>query len=467
MSSFKKIAARAKGSCSRISLCVAGLLPLMGLVSTAHAQTLEDALRQTTVSGLVGVDDFTYPNNVHTPYTTNAFAVGGDLIVHTGAFDGFSIGLGGYTGQSLGLYSRNPEHDDSPELTSNTHSEQSIREAYLQYMNSWLEVRGGRQMINTPYANQDWYTFNPRAFMGFAGIINVIGDNTNYADSAPLSLTTSTATLSVFAARIFGYNERYSSSFTTGNRYLDNSNGFITLGTRYQKTFGATNISLQAWYYDFYALAQDVYGQADFTTQLGSNRTVFGALQISAEGNSGSGHSYYGSVDGHIYGGKIGMGFGEDNIALIGDFSPQSYGSFRHGGFIHPYNDNSGTIFTDTMQNGIEDLGPGYAVGVTGNIVLLNDKLKISPSYVEYQADYGFGGNTFTYDGAYGFPTGTPVHNQHIHVIDSNFNYDLSSLLKGLSFDWDTDAAFADNGDQGQHFNNPYFNSRLFLKYVF
>ena len=467
MSKSKKVSLGMNSACSRLALLLPGLLSLTTLFSPAHAQTLEDALRQTTVSGLLGVDYFNYANNTHGAATTEAFAVGGDLIVHTGAFEGFSIGLGGYTGQSLGLYPRNPEHDDSPELTSNTHSEQSMREAYLQYENNWLEVRGGRQMLNTPYANQDWYTFSPRAFMGFAGIINVIGSNNNDVDSAPLSLTTSTATLSVFGARIFGYNERYSSSFTTGNRYLSNSNGFISFGTRYQKTFGITNVSLQGWYYDFYGLGQLVYGQADFLTPIGGNRTVFGSAQMVAEGNSGSGNSRFGNVNCHIYGGKLGVGFGEDNVALIGDFSPVAYNSFRHGGEIHPYNDNSGTIFTDTMQVGIEDFGPGYAVGVTGNILAFNDKLKISPTYVEYNVDYGFGGNVFTFNGAYGFPTGIPVRNQSIHVVDASISYDLSSLLRGLSLDWDTDAAFAENGDQGQHFDNPYWSNRFFVKYAF
>ncbi|MGC9270832.1 hypothetical protein [Acidiphilium sp.] len=440
----------------------------------ARAQSLQDALRQTTISGTAGATDFSYANNGHTGNFANGFAVGGNVTVHTGALDGFSLGVAGFTGQSLGLYNNNPSHDDT-ELTGITHSLQSIREAYLQYENSWLEVRGGRQFINTPYANQDWYTFSPRSFMGFSGVINVIGSNGTSASSAPFSLSTSSAKLSVFAARIFGYNSRYSSTFTTGNRYISNSNGFIVGGVRYQNAFGGVKYGLQGWYYDFYGLAQLIYGQADFSTPISPDNTVFGAIQGMGEGNSGTrssnfvGFSTTSNVNAHIYGAKLGMSFGDDNVALIADYSPISYSSFRHGGGIHPYNDNSGTTFTDTMQTGIMDFGPGYAVGVTGNIFLLHNKLEISPTYVEYNVDYGYGGNTFTYGGFYGFNSSlTPIHNEAIHVIDANFDYSLSNVLKGLSVDWDTDAAFAESGNlPGQHYNNPFFSSRAYLKYAF
>lgn len=464
-------------SLSFLALCAAGITSMVGFSPVAHAQSLQQALQQTTVSGELGVSDFTYGNDGHTPDTKNDFAVGGNLIVHSGAIDGFSAGLGGYTGQSLGLYTRNSKHDDS-ELTSPTHSIQSLREAYLQYENSFFEVRGGRQMINTPYANQDWYTFSPRAYMGFAGTVNILGQkNVHDADSAPLSLDTNPATLSVFAARIFNTNLRYSSAFITGNRYVYNSNGFITFGARYQNTFGVTHVGLQGWYYNFYGLAQLTYSQADFSTPYDATHTIFGAAQMVTEGDSaGSTRVFEGAtqayhIDAHIYGGKLGVKFANQNdVALIGDYSPKSYGSFHHGGLVHPYNDNSGTVFTDTMQTGIGDFGPGYAYGITGTVYALDNKLKINPTYVEYNSDYGCGGNTFTYDGAYGFPSACkPIHNQAIHVIDVGFNYDMSSLLKGLSVTWNTDTAIAQN-DSSQttnHYNNPYFSSRLYLTYKF
>lgn len=474
MSKLIKSLAGMKNSCSKAAFFAAGMLPLAGLAMPAHAQSLQDALRQTTISGMAGVYDFTYANKGEVGKNTqNAFAVGGNLNLHTGAFEGFSVGLGGYTGQSLGLYSRNPNHDDSSELTSHTHSEQSLREAFLQYENRYLEVRGGRQFINTPFANQDLYTFNPRAFMGFAGVANIIGGNNGAADAGPLSLNTDTATLSVMATRMFNYNSRYSSDFVSGDRYLTHTNGFIAFGAKFQNRYDNVDYTAQGWYYNFYGQAQMFYGQADFVTPMNANSNLFGSAQMVSEGNSGSGFNPAGvtyNVDAHVYGGKLGMTFGDDKIAVIGDYSPSSYGSFHHGGMVHPYNDLSGTIFTDTMQNGIEDMGPGYAYGITGTIKAMGGKLEIDPTYVEYNADYGFGGSTYSYGGAYGFPAGVaPIHNESIHVIDAGFSYNLSDVLKGLSVAWDTDAAFAqnDSSQTNAHYDNPYFSSRFYLKYAF
>lgn len=463
-------------SVSVLGVYMTGLLPVAGFSVAAQAQSLQQALQQTTIHGEAGISDFSYANSNYGPYSKNDFAVGGNIVVHSGAIDGFSAGLGAYTGQSLGLYSKNKNRDDS-ELTSPTHSIQSLREAYLQYQNAYAEVRGGRQLIATPYANPDWYTFSPRAFMGFAGRVNVIGKGTNAVDSEPLSLATNPVTLSVFAARIFNTNLRYSSAFITGNRYMNSSNGFIVFGADYQKLWGVTNIGLQGWYYDFYGVTQLTYSQADFTTPLDADHTLFGAAQMVTEGNSGSGSRISGNatqpyhIDAHVYGGKLGMKFAnQDEVTLIGNYSPVAYGSFRHGGMVQPFNDNSGTIFTDTMQTGIGDFGPGYAYGIEGTVYALNHLLTINPGYVEFNVDYGCGGDVYTYDGAYGFPGACkPVHNQAIHVIDMNFSYDMSRLLKGLSLTWDTDTAIIQkNSSENQtDYRNPFFSSRVYLTYKF
>ena len=91
--------------------CAAGVISLFGLAPLAHAQSLGDALRQTTFQGMVGAINFDYGNSGHTSKSTHSFAIGGHLIAHTGSFDGFSVGLGGYTAQSLGLYSKNNAGD--------------------------------------------------------------------------------------------------------------------------------------------------------------------------------------------------------------------------------------------------------------------------------------------------------------------------------------------------------------------
>ena len=463
----------------RRAACAAGVISHFGLAPLAHAQSLGAALRQTTFQGMIGAIHFDYANNGHTSKSTHSFAIGGHLIAHTGSFNGFSVGLGGYTAQSLGLYSKNDTHYDS-ELTGSYFGIQSFRQAYLQYQTPKVEIRFGRQLIQTPYANQDYYTFNPRAFMGVAGVVNVLGNGSDKVDAGALSLEDNPAAFSVFMTRMFDYESRYSSSFTAANRYSGTkpTNGFIAIGARYHGDVGSMQMTAQAWYYDFYQYAQMVYGQLDVVQPLSNGQAIFGAVQALTEGNSAGNsnniaaltNNNVGSVNAHVYGAKLGYSFGDGSIALVGDYAPTEYNSFHHGGVVHPYNDNTGTSFTDTMQTGIANLGPGYAYGVTTSYAFLNKKLKVDVSYIRYLARYGFGGDSrnYTYGGAYGFSSTNYIPNQQLWALDASASYDLSSVLKGLSVAEDTDIAQAENrAGYTQYNHNPYFSSRFYLEYNF
>ncbi|CAG4928961.1 unnamed protein product [Acidocella sp. C78] len=470
----------------RHAACAAGVISLFGLAPLAHAQSLGDALRQTTFQGMVGAIHFDYGNNGHSTKSTHSFAIGGHLIAHTGSFDGFSVGLGGYTAQSLGLYSKNNAGDKvhyDGELTGSHYGIQSFRQAYLQYQTPKVEIRFGRQLIQTPYANQDYYTFNPRAFMGVAGVVNVLGDGSNKVDAGALSLDGNPAAFSVFMTRMFTYESRYASSFVANNRYSGTkpTNGFIAIGARYHGNVGSTQLTAQAWYYDFYQYAQLLYGQVDLVQPLANGQAIFGSVQGLTEGNSAGNASRIeaftsnssNSINAHLYGAKLGYSFGDGSIALIGNYAPTEYNSFHHGGVLHPYNDNTGTSFTDTMQNGVPNLGPGYAYGITSNYDFLNKKLKVGVTYVRYLVRYGYGGdaqNYTSYAGPYSFPNANYIPNQQLWALDANASYDLSSILKGLSVAEDTDVTVAENraGYTGTaHYNNPYFSSRFYLEYNF
>ncbi|HEX7390629.1 MAG TPA: hypothetical protein VF286_10990 [Acidiphilium sp.] len=455
----------------KLGFAAALMVSTMLIAPVANAQSFEQALKDTTFSGMVGLLNFNYLHNGNGPKDAGAFGVGGHLIVHTGSFEGFSVGVAGYTGQSLGIYNN---ARGSSELTSSYHSIQSIRQAYLQYQSNYLEVRLGRQLISTPWANPDYYTFSPRAFMGVAGKINFVPTKTGGVDAGPMELSPDNTKFSVFAARMLNYDSRYSSAFTSGNRYTSSpTNGFLTVGALFHDNYGTTEFTVQGWYYNFYRYAQLFYAEADVTQPISQDLTVFGAGQLTTEGNSsGDGVMKFtdgnaDSVDAQIFGGKLGVTYKNATIALIGDYSPVHYNSYRHGGLVHPYNDLSGTDFTDTMQTGLEVLGPGFAYGIATKFAFLNDKLNLSANYVRYVARYGHGGDVYSYTGAYGFAAGPTIPNQKLWALQVGASYDLSSILKGLYIEDDTDVQVAENrGDVGIY-KNPYFSNRFYFKYRF
>ena len=489
-------AARLRRHASRIAIAAALIgLPLSFAGPGALAQStagqggkhyvtqlngFESALAQTTFHGMAGFMNFEYLHHPveadHARHDTHSVGFGGHFVLHTGALHGFSVGFAGYTGQSLNIYDRNALGYDS-ELTGSHYGIQSFRQAYLQFQNAHMTLRGGRQLINTPWAREDYYTFNPRAFMGLAGVFDVIGKGPSGVRGGALSLADSPAAFSIFAARMFTYESRYSSSFTDANRYSGGmpTNGFVVVGARYQHHFGPTHVAVQAWYYDFYQYAQLFYGEANASRPIGHGRSVFGAVQLISEGNSsGDGllratGGQAGSVDAHIYGAKLGISFGpggHDSVALVGDYNPINKDSFRHGGMVHPYNDLSGTFFTDTMQTGLGDMGPGYAYGVDTKFAFLRDKLDVGVNFIRYLARYGYGNSVYGITGEAGYPAGVKaMPNQKMWAMDVGASYDLSAILKGLSIAEDTDIAVAQNRAGYPHYQNPWFSSRFYLEY--
>lgn len=471
----------------RIGCCIAILwaiglnIPALAAADTPFSSLIpsntimDGLLAKTKISAMLGVINFSYLNHAHTNQDTHSLALGGHLYVHSPNLVGFSLGVGGDFATWTGFY----QHED-PELIGPypSHGIAIMRQAYLQYHYGPFVVRGGRQFINTPYANRDYYTYNPRAFTGVSAVVDVIGHPKveGWSGNSPLAIGGSPATLSFMAARMYSYASRFSATFSTGNRYTSaHTNGFYVLGARYQAPFLGNHIALQAWYYDFYGFANMFYGQAAISRTLTRRISLFGNFQMISEGDSGAGTQFLSklnadSVNAHVYGGKIGVRFGtnhDDNVALVANYSPVNYNSFRHGGMIHPYNDLSGTMYTTTMQTSISDYGPGYAYGIASSFGFLTNKLKLNASLIRYMVRYGFGGSAYSYNGAYGFPTREAVPNQKLWSMDVGFSYDLSSILKGLYLADCTDISVAQNETGYPQYQNPYFSNRFYFKYRF
>ncbi|MGC9238224.1 MAG: hypothetical protein ACP5D5_01050 [Acidithiobacillus sp.] len=469
---------------SALRLCIALALAGNALVawaadpgtdsqSSPPAQFIHQLLPQTKVDAMVGLINFSYLNHGHSQEDTHANAVGGHVYIHSPQWYGLSVGVAANFATWTGFYLHN-----DPELTGPypSHGMAALRNAYLQAHYGPVVLRGGRLFIQTPYANMDYYTFSPRAFTGIAAVIDVIGGAraSQWSGTGPLQLAGSPATLSVFAGRMYSYESRYSPEFTTGNRYSStHNNGFYVLGARYAGELVGNPFALQAWYYNFYGFSTLFYGQANLRHPLSSGQSLFAGFQVVSQGTSGTGgylpELNASSVRAEVYGAKLGYAFNDnlDSVALVYNYSPVNYNAFRHGGMLHPYNDLSGTLYTTTMQTGISDYGPGFAYGITSNFSLLARKLQVSASFIRYLVRYGFGGSVYTYQGAYGFPTGEAIPNQNLWSMDVGFSYDLSSLLKGLTVADYTDISVAGNRAGYPHYNNPYFSNRFYFKYHF
>ena len=124
------------------------------------------AIAESKISGDLRLYNYSRIHNGGGPDTDSSLAAGGDIFLQTGSLAGLST--------FLGFYSANYIPTDLPvneTLVGKDHYLNALAQAYLQYYRSDVLVRGGWQVIDTPFARDDMFTMLPRAFGGVsAGI---------------------------------------------------------------------------------------------------------------------------------------------------------------------------------------------------------------------------------------------------------------------------------------------------------
>jgi hypothetical protein len=458
-------------------LGVSAWLCIQPLGAEAQGEGLRDDLKraivESKISGHLRSYNYSRIHDEGTDVNNNALAAGGDLRVDTGSLAGFNVGLGFYTANNIPTGLRVNEA-----LVGTDHYLYALAEAFLEYKREHLMIRGGRQLIDTPWANEDMFTMLPRAFSGISATIeplpwlNLIQKGDEDHDlkgrgahrinpagaehlNPPRADERHEPHLSIFAARMFLYESRFEDNFTYGNRYTDHhTDGFATVGFRYHQTLHAGQIHAQGWYYQFYDFAQLGYVESRYKWRTQTSVAPFAAAQVAIERNSGE--ERLGPVDCQIYGALVGIAFPRGHVTLVGNYSPENFNSFRHGGLVHPYNDLSGTLYTDTMNNGISDLGPSYAYGVKGDYSFFGEDLAVSAAFVRYRVKYGFGGAAYPTDGAFGFPKGAAVKDQAQWAVDAGIVYSFSGFLKGLTIENHVGIRDFENSPYGAFIDNRF-----------
>jgi len=134
---------------------------------TNSINSIADAFAQGKISGqiragYIWVDPSleTYPTN----YTT---AIGGQLKYETASYQGFSAGVALYTSHAIMPLSGDRDDDEfNPTMASEDKYYDILAEAYINYTYNTFNIRVGRQLIDTPYADSDDIRMTPHTFEG-------------------------------------------------------------------------------------------------------------------------------------------------------------------------------------------------------------------------------------------------------------------------------------------------------------
>ena len=449
---------------------------------------LQQVVKGSEVHGRVGVYDFRRWHDTNQPYpgqpdtgdnfNTQGTTYGAQIDVVTGQIYGFSAGLELVYESSF--YGNN---DAGTKLNCNlacNGAVQNITQGFLQYNTVGAQVRAGRQLLNLPFAATDQFTFLPRSFNGVSATIKPleIGQNPMFNRSAstaqgsgtggpqgikpPIATTqtletnqylpfsiadpqTSVPDWQIFGAKIWRYEGRGNADrFVKNNRYLNNVDGFWVLGSNIRSNTDIGEFIGQYYHYSFDQTEDMEFVEGGYMTPAIAADSPSGGIApyIRAQylhaydGSSGNGNRVVEGIKADIYGLKIGFESKLVGLSAFANYSPKNKGSFNDGQMLHPYSDLSGVLYTDTMNNGIQEIGPGWAVG--GRLDLnVNDNLTFYGRYVKYRAYQGHYHDFYfnAGDGAISNAsfTGNEVDNQDSYAWGTGFEFDMGAITPALS----------------------------------
>lgn len=443
---------------------------------TFRDKFIDQVVEGTELTGRLGIYDFRRWHDTNRPFPnvddqdedfdTRATAYGGDIYAQTGMLYGFSGGFGISFADSIHDYD-NPNAN----LIGADGSIHAVTQGYLQYNLPGLRVRAGRQLINTPFASTDQFTFIPRSFSGGSVALRpleIFGEGgsdrqtaqqveTGRNRQAPTRLAPQNymndqympfgfdagvddqPTWQLFAARMTRYESRFTDEFTTDNRYVEDTAGLFTAGTTIRQNTEGGDFIGQVWHYTFFDTAKLQYAEAGYEMPTLMADADWGGFEPYVRAQyvheTETGSAKLGNIDADVYGAKLGVHSRHIGVAVVGHYSPLHESSFRGGQVAHPYSDLSGLFYTDTMNDGVGNLGPGYGLG--GRIdIQPSSNLELFTRYVHYEAKRGQSHAFFDYAGDQGYAAGVPiVEDQNSWGWDNGVTLDLAAFspqLEGL-----------------------------------
>ncbi|MDE3022850.1 MAG: OprD family outer membrane porin [Pseudomonadota bacterium] len=387
---------------------ILGIAVLMAMASTvAQAEDLSQFIAASKIDGQIRSYYFNREYGAPSLSTQKAFSVAGLLNLQTAPFwGGYGVGASFYTASGLGLNNMNSANLDST-LMGSRQSINALGQMYLQYeMPKKFLIRGGDQIINTPWMNSSDSRVLPATYEGF------------YAQGTPVT------NWNIYGARIYRWKSRTSSNYFRDNLYypatyngdtmygggsapnnslFPQTNGALALGTSYA-LMGA---KAQLWYYNYYQFTKMYYGDLNYTFKTVSGLDPFIGAQYVREKD---GNSLLGNVDASAHGLIGGVNYvnryGKGNASLAYNaINAQGNNVYGHGAIVSPYTVSYATdpLYTTSMIRGLVELGPGHAWKVKLTQNFLNSRVLVMAAFARYNTYYNGSSNDTYLDVTYNF----------------------------------------------------------------
>ncbi|MFH0709946.1 MAG: OprD family outer membrane porin [Pseudomonadota bacterium] len=355
-----------------IVLCMVAVVAL-------SASTIDELLAG-KASGQIRAAYVNQDNAVDTD--TYGTSLGGVLKYETADWNGLKLGVGAYVSQKIhGATGSFEDAQANPDLFGeDTKSYAYVGEAYLDYTMNDFNLRLGRQLIDTPFADTDDIRMHPNTFEAAIATYSGIEGTTLFGG---------------YIKRWAGYDS--GDDISKFKKFTENSSGTVVVGVVNESV---ENLALQGWYYNIDELSNAVYADAVYIIPFSETM----GLELSTQYANFSEKKASG-MDGNVYG--IGAAFNVGALTFGAAYNKASNDegkSVSNGFGGGPYM----TSMEEMTIDGFEDV-KAYQLSVELDL-----------------ADMGLEGLVFT--ALYGDFKSTPV-DMKVKEIDLIAAYEISEAL--------------------------------------
>ncbi len=268
--------------------------------------TLVNAFTNGKVSGQIRAGYINFNPKLSGEPTTFATALGGQLKYETAPYHGFYLGAAFYTSHTVnGLSGDRSDKKRNYELSGDDRHYDLLGEVYAGYKLDRLNIKAGRQLIDTPYADSDDIRMTPNTFEGIVASY-VMGD------------------FSFIGAYLTKWQGPDADDYDFVDLLGPGANG-VTMAA---VTYASDSIEAGLWYYGADKTADVFYGDLIGTYAISEDIELKGGLQYanqSERSNSG--------IDATLFGAMAELGFAGVTLGAAYDTLNVDDGKGYFGGF--------------------------------------------------------------------------------------------------------------------------------------
>lgn len=338
----------------------------MAAVVTLSASNINDVFSAGKASGHLRAAYVNQENDAS--QETYGSSIGGILKYETADWNGLKLGVGAYVSQKLHFVSGDADESkinkDLFDIDGKSYA--YMGEAYMDYRMGDVNLKVGRQLIDTPFADTDDIRIHP---------------NTFEAAIATYSGIDQTTLVGGYVIRWAGYDSEDTESKHQFKKLADGSSGAVVLGAINESM---DNLALQGWYYGTDKVADLYYADAVYTIPfseiMGLELSVQYAMFKEEKDVSGAETN----VDGNVYG--IGAALNVGALTLGAAYNRGS----NDDGKSPPIGFGGGPYMTSMEEMTIEGMNDVKAYQFSAELDLANagfEGLTLTALYGNFKSD--------------------------------------------------------------------------------